>query len=476
MELQSRLKYLRELTGVGPDGKVLKPASPKESRDSSWAGVSPEGLDPEETPLDEGDLGGPEPEDDDFAGDPALRRRLARLRNPRKGGGAAGKPRVRKLRQLAELVPGELRETPYGSIFVAVQTFAPDHLHGLHPLGAARKLDPERLVVLHRKHELRSLNLEEALFLDLETTGLSGGAGTCAFMVGMGHYHQGNFVVEQAFLEDFAQEPALLWLVAQRIARARALVSFNGKCFDVPMLATRFVLSRMQVDILGLPHLDLLFPARRVWKGRFPDCRLGTLEERVLGVPRDLDVPGEEIPERYFRYLRNRDPGPLVPVFFHNLLDILTLATLPVHLAGLLDHPEPDPEDLPALGRIYHAHGDLESAERLFAQVLEGSGGEAERCQVMLNLARIYKGQDRQVEAERLWLALIEEPEFHLEPYEELAKLYEHETREPARALEVVDLALKRLPSYPEKPREALEHRRERLARKAKRGVSGTDY
>ena len=152
------------------------------------------------------------------------------------------------------------------------------------------------------------------LFLDLETTGIAGGAGTYAFLVGCGWFDGGVFRTRQFFLSSFTAERALLEDVADLAARAGAVVTYNGKTFDLPLIETRYTLHRLQTPFAGLPHIDMLHPARRMWREPESACRLMTLEQTLCGYVREGDVPGFEIPARYFRYVHGDDARPLAAV------------------------------------------------------------------------------------------------------------------------------------------------------------------
>ena len=220
------------------------------------------------------------------------------------------------------------------------------------------------------------------VFFDLETTGLSGGAGTLAFLVGCGRFEaDGAFVTRQYLLTKFSDERALLETVGADLMRAGALVSFNGKSFDAPLLESRFLFHRLAWPGGALPHIDALHPARRLWKQSSPKglrdvpgaeplvaqsfrpapatesgCSLQTLERQQLGLRRVGDVPGFEIPARYFQFVRGGDPRPLEAILEHNRLDLLTLATLTsrlLHLAGTGPAAASDAREALALGHIY---------------------------------------------------------------------------------------------------------------------------
>jgi uncharacterized protein YprB with RNaseH-like and TPR domain len=177
---------------------------------------------------------------------------------------------------------------------------------------------------------------ERLVFLDTETTGLAGGTGTCAFLIGLGTVEGTGFAVRQFFLRDYVEEKAALEALAAALAGCEGLVTFNGKAFDVPLLETRYTLSRLPSPFSRLLHLDMLHPARKLWKLRLESCKLTHLERHVLGIEREGDVPGSDIPGIYFDYLRTGDARGLQPVFYHNALDIITLAALAVEMADFI--------------------------------------------------------------------------------------------------------------------------------------------
>lgn len=193
---------------------------------------------------------------------------------------------------------------------------------------------------------------EDVLFLDTETTGLSGGVGTIAFQVGLGYFAPAGFVVEQFLMRDYPDEEAMLDLLAARMKRFSVLCTFNGKTFDVPLLKTRFLMHRIRDDGIPICHADVLFPARRLWKLRLKQCNLGTLETALLGVEREDDLPGALVPQTYFQYLKDRNFTPLVGILDHNRQDIVSLAQLFYVLCVQFSHPEDiaEQEDLFSLG------------------------------------------------------------------------------------------------------------------------------
>ncbi|MBE3072701.1 MAG: ribonuclease H-like domain-containing protein, partial [Acidobacteria bacterium] len=218
--------------------------------------------------------------------------------------------------------------------------------------------------------------LGRQLFFDLETTGLAGGAGTYAFLVGFGYFQGTTFQTRQFFLADYADERYLLRAVSEFVERARGLVTFNGRTFDLPLIATRYSMQRLRSPFEELPHVDMLHPARRLWRrrrqassdrsgwpdpagtggGEYASCALGALERAILDVARVGDVPGAEIPARYFDYIRRGDATPLVDVFEHNRLDLLSLAALTSIVLTMIEggaEATHNPRECLALGRLF---------------------------------------------------------------------------------------------------------------------------
>jgi hypothetical protein len=222
------------------------------------------------------------------------------------------------------------------------------------------------------------------LFVDLETTGLAGGAGTYAFLVGCGWFEGATFRVRQFFLSNYAAERGLLEDVADAMSASGALVTYNGKTFDLPLIDTRFLFHRMSAPYGSLPHLDMLHIARRLWRSQSPihasmgagrsaqvPCSLTTVERAVLGHVRERDVPGVEIPSRYFHYVRTGDARPLDGVLEHNRLDLLALAMLTARAAQLLEGGAAGaltPREALGLGRLYERGGMRGEARACFAR------------------------------------------------------------------------------------------------------------
>src|SRR5206468_1961705 len=356
-------------------------------------------------------------------------RRIETRRPPR----AAAEP-------LERVVGGELVDTGGGELVVVRREYPLEHRHGRMPLDGVRRAP---LDVLARVARMESAPpaAERLLFLDTETTGLAGGTGTYAFLVGAGWIEGDAFVVAQHFMRDLAEEPALLAALAPLLERAGGVVTFNGGGFDLPLLETRFVLARRRWPAM-LPHLDLLRPSRRVWTGCFDDCRLGTLERDVLGLAREQDVPGALIPTLYFDWLRHKRAAPLARIFAHNRDDVLSLAALVGWFgAALGDAPALRAAEWAGLGRLWEPV-DLERGLACYRAALQaGLVGEAAH-RVRLRLAWWEKRAARWETACALWDVACQRELFDPRPWEELAKFHEHRARDFAAARTVVTGAL----------------------------------
>ena len=308
------------------------------------------------------------------------------------------------------------------------------------------------------------------IVIDTETTGLAGGTGTYVFLVGVGFFDGESFVVNQYFMRDLDEEPALLAALAALLPRFEGLVTYNGRAFDLSLLETRFVLARRPWPE-SLWHLDLLPAARRLWGSRLADCRLATVEAHALGLRRENDVPGALVPALYFEYLRRRHPGALPKLFAHNQQDVLSL----VGLAGWLSRALSEPERLSLCGEEYAGLGrlwepwDRERSRHCYRAALGQRLPEPERQRLLLRLADLAKRERRWDEACGLWeMAIAEAPAFHVSPWEELAKYHEHRSQDLTRAARLSAEALSRARASAAHPVliERLSHRLGRLTRR----------
>lgn len=341
---------------------------------------------------------------------------------------------------VVEALGGELVATEAGSLVVVRRLYPLNHAHGWLPLEAAL-MAPIELLARLAHVETAPVALEKALFVDTETTGLAGGTGTYAFLVGAGRFVGERFEVAQYFMRDLDEEPALLAALAPLIADATGVVTFNGAAFDLPLLETRFILARRRWRT-DLAHVDLLRPARRMWAAAATDCRLTTLEREVLGVTRRDDLPGSLIPTLYFDFLRTRRAAPLTRVLDHNRHDVLSLAALVGWLGAILQARVPlSAAEIAGLGRLWEPL-DAERALACYRDALR-AGLEGPLAQwARLRLAGWEKRAERWEAACELWQAAAHFDVFDPRPWEELAKFHEHRRRDFATARDVVTMAL----------------------------------
>jgi uncharacterized protein YprB with RNaseH-like and TPR domain len=377
------------------------------------------------------------------------------------------------------VVAGAFHPTPRGEVFVAEQTYPLDYIYGSSPLLSSFPL--AHISQWANDSEILNLPLSKFAFLDTETSGLSGGTGTYAFLVGVARFIDEQFVLQQFFMRDPAEEPALLEGIANFLAPCQALVTFNGKAFDAPLLSTRYKLHYIPVPYQGYSHLDLLPLARRLWRDRLESRALKYLEEHVLGLKRSSEeVPGYEIPWLYFDYLRTGDARPLGGVFYHNAMDVVAMAALLAHMNDMLQNPYEGKVqhglDFVALGKLFEDLGHWDEAARLFERGLESQLDEADFGLAVKRLSILQKKRGDMGEAIRLWEAAAERG--HLYAFIELAKHYEHKKRDVKSALKWTKSAMKcaeqvDLPVYMRKFWiTEIERRMERLKRKA--GIQGT--
>jgi len=326
------------------------------------------------------------------------------------------------------------------------------------------------------------------LFLDTETTGLAGGTGTYAFLVGIAWWDAGGLQVEQFFMRDFSEEHSLLHELASRLAERPVLVTFNGKSFDWPLLENRFTMTRSIRAPQLAAHLDLLHPARALWKLRLGSVRLIELERHALdaqrlGWRRDDDISSAMIPQYYFDYLRGGSCEPLVGVVRHNQMDLRGLAALFAKINSLLAAQAAEREgidslDLFGLSRFLERRGDADRARVACAQALEIGLPAEFRPRARRELAMLAKRRGDYAEAAALWHELLCDPDDVVFACEQLAIHYERRAKDSVRAAEFARLGLAKLQSVLARTRDPLaanraarllENFRKRLSRLEKK-------
>jgi hypothetical protein len=290
------------------------------------------------------------------------------------------------LQRVAEVLGGRAVETSFGRCIAVDRRYESDRWHGDVQIGDCCLDDCGDLCLLDPALALRASLNPRTVFIDLETTGISGGAGTVAFLVGCGYFDLGAFQVRQFVLTSYASERALLSAVTDFFGETDLIVTYNGKTFDLPVMETRWSFHRLPMPDFSqaVPHFDMLHPARRLWSSRMGTdaapaangCRLTTLERDVLGFRRIGDVPGIEIPRRFFHFLRTGDPRPLEPVLEHNRLDLVSLAAVTAHAVRLArggDRVCRDEAEALALGRVLERAGAFDRAEACYRRAAQAS-------------------------------------------------------------------------------------------------------
>jgi uncharacterized protein YprB with RNaseH-like and TPR domain len=363
--------------------------------------------------------------------------------------------------------------TPRGDVFVVEQSYTADYRHGTSPLLCSLPL--ALISEWAKDSRLATMPLSRFAFLDTETSGLMGGTGTYAFMVGIGRFVEDQFVLRQFFMRDPAEEPAMLEAISGFLAPAEALVTFNGKAFDAPLLTTRYRLHQIPVPHRDYAHLDLLPLARRLWRDRLESRALKYLEQHILGMTRSVEeVQGFEIPWLYMDYLRSGDARPLAGVFYHNAMDVVAMAALLAHVNDVMQNPYDGRVehglDFVALGKLFEDLGHWEEAARLFEHGLQLNLTESDFGVAVKRLSTLQKRRGDFNEALRLWEAAAANG--HIYAHIEMAKYYEHKCRDVKTALKWTHSALEHvqqadLPVYMRKHWLAeIAHRLKRLERK----------
>jgi uncharacterized protein YprB with RNaseH-like and TPR domain len=355
------------------------------------------------------------------------------------------------LAALANELGADLRHTGSGQVLVVEE---------LLPMPATRPFEADiaaRLGVVGDEE----LKEDTLCFFDTETTGLSGGVGNQVFLIALAWRRRGGLLLRQYLLPDPASEQPFLEALVEDLAASGALVSYNGRAFDVPVLEGRLVLARRDTDVIHRSHLDLLYPARRIFRARIGHCNLGNVETQVLGRDRGDDIPGYLIPDMYLSYLRSRDPRSLRAVLLHNRQDVVSLSLLLDHLCTALRYPHNlHPLDRLGVAAVLEKAGEGETAARLYRSMWEESAGgwdgdiwpgtwtPVELGYVVgMRLAAAYRRLGEQAATD----VLVELCRRHPTPWEAgimLAKELEHRRKDRAGALEVVEATLAALQTF----------------------------
>ena len=411
---------------------------------------------------------------------------------PRFGNSAAG--------PLEALVSGAEIENAGGRCWLVTERYPLETVRGRHPLQALLATNPQSIAPLYPKAGLDTdFDFRRVAFIDTETSGLGGGAGVYAFMVGVGTFEGSviggvdqspiTFTVRQFFMRHPGEETSLLTALTELLGKRTGLVTFNGRTFDAPLLRGRYQMNRRflpggvglpPVLAEAAPHFDLLHPARRLWKRRLASCSLGNLEAQILALHRtEEDVPGSLIPYLYTQFLQTGNAADMRRVFYHNREDIVSMVSLAEllcrHYANPLASAQADelhPLDLASVGRVHAELGWAESAEQAFVHALENLSDADSLPDIFDALGWLLKRQERWDEAAALWqrwLTTVPGPDPR--PYVELAKYCEWQGNDLEQAQMWTAWALHNQQSAPVRQRSPqaigeLQHRLARIQRK----------
>jgi uncharacterized protein YprB with RNaseH-like and TPR domain len=392
-----------------------------------------------------------------------------------------------KLEQLISLTRREKSPSPQSSQFEPQEReplqftenpYNLDTRYGKITISSGLQISGDLLACLSKDDSFRDLDLSTALFIDLETTGLSGGTGTIPFNVGMGYYKDDKFWVAQYFLGDLSEEERMIQEMTQFFTEMnfQSLVTYNGKNFDIPLLETRFILYRQPFPLNDLPHLDFMYPARNLWKHKYDNCRLSYLAQEVVQTGRTEDIPSSEVPWRYFQYLQTGNYDLIEPILYHNQEDILSL--LGVVIAGasiFIEEGEdclPDAMDFFGAGNIMEKIGDTEKSVQFFMRALNGDLSADVTTLAKMKLSYHFKKNQEWDKAVAIWREMTSLENIsagQLFSFRELAMYLEHREKdyEEARKISEEGYVLSRgISSYYEQD---FEHRRARLKEKIKK-------
>lgn len=377
---------------------------------------------------------------------------------------------------LEKVIDGQFWDVIYGQVFCHEEFYKREHRHGDKPLWPTEPITT--LCQWAGAERLSRTDLHDFIFLDTETSGLAGGTGTYAFEVGLGRFTHEGFKLAQFFMRHPGEEPALLAGLSEFMDGMKAVVTYNGKSFDIPLLNTRYTLMGMTSPFSEVGHFDLLPLARRLWRIRLESRTLSNVENQILGVHRgDEEVPGYLIPEMYFEYLRTQDARPMAGIFYHNAIDILSLAGLFSHMAFLLHDPHSNKirhgEDIVALARFFESMGDIPQAQALYEKALKSDLPGELYWDTLERFSFLHKRKGDWSSAIDLWKKAADNHALYA--FEELAKYFEHQAKdlETARSWTLQAITIlneQHLPAYEyHQWLEKLNHRLDRLNRRIDR-------
>lgn len=329
---------------------------------------------------------------------------------------------------LTDTLQGSWEKTSVGDCFVVRKHIPFSLQHGNRDLSLLPQLDI--FESLSAYSGISEIPFDQYMFIDTETTGLSGGAGTYVFLVGAAKFEKEGVHFAQFFLQDPANEPCQLAALEEFSVNTRVVVSYNGKSFDLPRIKNRYFFHGWPAPFQDIFHLDLLHIARRLWKNQLPTCSLGDIEYHLLGIQREShDIPGWQVSENFFEYLQNGDPVPLEGVFYHNEVDVISLITLLSYISDRLSNPLSDPyrdqKDLVPIGRYLSDLNKTDLAIEVLTNALQNKSLSTDlSLSGLKSLALIYKRNNDPDSAVPLWEKCASLDDIYAKV--ELAKYYEH--------------------------------------------------
>lgn len=329
-------------------------------------------------------------------------------------------------------LPGAWESTAQGGLHMVRTRYAATHCHGMAPLASSLTATAAHMTTLALDGTFASVDPARLLYLDTETTGLAGGAGTLPFLIGMGRFVEGVWHLEQMFLRRLGEEAPMLHYLAALMRQASAIVTYNGKSFDWPLLRTRFVMNRIPVPD-ALPHLDLLHCTRRLLPQLAGGARLCQVERTLLAFERIDDVDGARIPALYFEFLRGGRVSPMAQVVTHNAHDLAALAAILGAFVTRLDANSPHTPtagECLAVARLYERQGDAQQAHTWAQRAVSHGAPHPAVVEGYLLRARLHQQAGAFDAAVACWNAGLDapalDPRVRSDIHLALAKVYEH--------------------------------------------------
>ncbi len=392
-----------------------------------------------------------------------------------------------KLQQLISLTGSEGPSESQASAFEPLERepiqffenpYPLDVRYGKITLSNGLDIKGDVLAWLGKDTEFESLDLSTALFIDLETTGLSGGTGVVPFLVGMGYYRDDKFYVSQYFLGELAEEERMIQELGQFFSEMnfQSVVSYNGKGFDMPLLETRFIMHRQPFLLSELPHLDFLYSARSLWRHKHENCRLFHLAREVVNADRAEDIPSAEIPWRYFQYLNTGNFELIEPILYHNQEDILSLLGVVVAGADVFSEKGEegfvDAMDLYGAGKIMEKVGEIEKSLDFFQKALAGELSDEISLEAKKKISYHFKKNQDWERAVMVWKEMTSAETASLSQllsFRELAMYLEHKEKKYQEAREVAEEGFVMSMGFSSYYEKDFAHRLERLKQKIRR-------